>query len=92
MSFNIKAAATTGAVLWGGCFLLVGVANLIWSSYGGAWLDLGASIYPGYQGPGGFGSVIVVTLYAALDGAVCGALLAWVYNMFARGKATPPMA
>ena len=44
---------------------------------------LGASIYPGYHGPAGFGSVIVVTLYALLDGLVCGALFAWLYNAFA---------
>lgn len=90
MTLNIKALTLTGAVLWGGCFLLVGLANLVWPSYGHAWLELGASIYPGYQGPGGFGSVIVVTLYAVLDGAVCGAILGWVYNAFARGGGAPP--
>lgn len=85
MSLNLKALTLTAAVLWGGCFLLVGLANLIWPSYGAAWLQLGASIYPGYHGPAGFGSVIVVTIYAALDGAVAGALFAWVYNVFAGG-------
>jgi hypothetical protein len=87
MNLSIKALAVAGAVLWGGCFLLTGIANLAFPSYGVAFLELGASLYPGYAGPVGFGSVIVVTLYALLDGAVAGAVFAWVYN-FARGGAT----
>jgi len=85
MKLNLKAAATAAAVTWGGCFLLVSLANLVWPPYGEAWLELGRSIYPGYGGPGGFGSVIVVTLYALLDGAVAGAVFAWLYNRFAGG-------
>lgn len=85
MSLNIRALAIVGAILVGGSFFLLGLANLIFPSYGGAFLELGASIYPGYHGPGGFGSVIVVTLYAAVDGAIGGAILAWLYNFFAGG-------
>ena len=86
MSLNIKAMAMTLGVVWGGSFLFTGVANLLVETYGVTYLDLGASIYPGYNGPGGFGSVIVVTLYAFLDGAVVGAILAWVYNFFSKPK------
>jgi hypothetical protein len=85
MSLNVKALAFAGAVLWGGAFLAVGIANLWWPTYGDAFLEIGRSIYPGYAGPGGFGSVIVVTLYALVDGAVTGAILAWLYNLMARG-------
>lgn len=87
MRLDIKAATLAGAILWGGMFLLVGLINLAAPPYGAAWLDLGSSIYPGYAGPGGFGSVIVVTLYAVLDGAVAGAVIAWVYNRFVPAKA-----
>ena len=80
MSLNIRGLAVAGAVLIGGCVLLVGILNLIFPSYGVAFLELGAAVYPGYHGPSGFGSVIVVTLYALLEGAVGGAILAWVYN------------
>jgi hypothetical protein len=59
---------------------------LAFPSYGGAFLDLGASIYPGYQGPDGIGSVIVVTLYGLVDGAIGGAVLAWLYNWATRAK------
>jgi hypothetical protein len=84
VSLDIKALAITGAILWGGSYLLVGLLNLASPGYGTTFLDLAKSIYPGYGGPAGFGSVIVVTLYAALDGAVAGALLAWLYNLLAR--------
>jgi len=87
MSLNVKALAIAGAIVWGGCFLLVGLANLIWASYGAGCLELAASIYPGYHGPAGFWSVIVVTLYALVDGAVAGAILAWLYNWAACPKA-----
>lgn len=36
-----------------------------------------------WGGPEGFGSVIVVTLYALLDGAVTGAVFGWLYNLVA---------
>lgn len=85
MTLNIKALAIVGAVFTGGSFLLVGLLNLIFSSYGVGFLELGASLYPGYDGPGGFGSVIVVTLYGLLDGAVAGAIFAWLYNVVAAG-------
>jgi hypothetical protein len=88
MSLNIRALAIVGAILMGGGFFLVALANLMFPSYGGAFLEFGASVYPGYHGPGGFGSVIVVTIYAAVDGAVCGAIVAWLYNFFAAGGAS----
>jgi hypothetical protein len=81
MRLDIKALAIAGAVVWGGGFFLVGLLNLLFPSYGTAFLELGASIYPGYHGPGGFGSVVVVTLYALLDGAVTAAILGWLYNL-----------
>ena len=58
----------------------IGHANLIWPSYGVAFLQLVDSIYPGYHVGQGLGSAIVGTLYAILDGAVGGLVLAWVYN------------
>lgn len=82
MRFDPKALALTFGLLWGGCVLCAALAHLVWPAYGTAFLDAVASIYPGYQ-VGGGGTVVVGTLYALLDGAVCGALFAWVYNRFA---------
>jgi hypothetical protein len=42
-----------------------------------------ASVYPGYSASPGIGQVIIGTLYGAADGAICGALFAWLYNRVA---------
>ncbi len=80
MKLSIKGLALASGILWGGSILLVGVANLIWPSYGVAYLDLARAIYPGYGT--GFGGVIIGTLYGLADGAVAGAIFAWLYNTF----------
>lgn len=82
MKLNIKALALAFAILWGGSLFVMGLANLIWGSYGQAFLDLMASIYPGYHATRSFGEVIVGTLYAVVDGFIGGAIFAWLYNLF----------
>ncbi|HKJ03191.1 MAG TPA: hypothetical protein VJ997_12070 [Longimicrobiales bacterium] len=80
MKLSVKALALTAAILWGGCILLTGIVNLVWSGYGVAFLDVVRSIYPGYAGTQGVVGLVVGTLYGVVDGAVCGALFAWLYN------------
>ncbi|MGE0351965.1 MAG: hypothetical protein AB7I33_10120 [Gemmatimonadales bacterium] len=84
MRLDLRALSFTFAAFCAGSVFVVGVASLIWPGYGDVFLNLAASIYPGYE-PGGFGSVVIGTLYALVDGAVFGALVAWLYNMF-QGK------
>ncbi len=79
MKVSPKALAITSALIWGGCVFVVAVLHRIWPSYGVDFLNLIASIYPGYH-VGGLREAMVGTLYALLDGAVGGALVAWVYN------------
>jgi hypothetical protein len=76
--------AITLGLVWGAAVLLVGIANLIWPNYGQAFLELVASIYPGYTADPRVGQLIVGTLYGLVDGAVGGAVIAWLYNLFAR--------
>lgn len=83
MKLSVKALTYAAAILWGLCFLFVGLANLFWAPYGVAFLEVMSSVYPGYQATAGLGNVIIGTLYAILDGAIGGALLACVYNCFA---------
>jgi hypothetical protein len=85
MKLNVTALSITCAITWGGAVLFVGWANLAWPGYGRAFLDVTASIYPGYHPGSGAGSVVTGTLYALLDGAVGGAVFAWLYN-FLTGK------
>jgi len=80
MKLDPKALAYTGAALWGASFLLVGLVNLSASSYGTEFLDLMASLYPGYTADRTFESVLIGTGYALVDGAVGGWLFGWLYN------------
>ena len=79
MKLNPKALALTLSLAWGGSVFLVALLNRFWPGYGGAFLSLAASLYPGFH-PGGMRAGVVGTLYALLDGAVCGFIVAWLYN------------
>ena len=82
MKFNIKALALACAILWGAAILLVGLANLIWGSYGQHFLQI-LSFYPGYHATRSIGQVVLVTLYAVADGLIGGAVFGWLYNRLA---------
>lgn len=89
MRLSIKAMALAGGLIWGVlAVFLTGLANLIWPSYGRNFLMVLESLYPGYQATRSFGEVITAAMYGFLDGAIFGALLAWVYNLFARPVST----
>jgi len=84
MRLDIKAMALALGLTWGVlAMFLAGLGNLIWDGYGMAFLRVMASIYPGYDASGGFGDLIIGTLYGLADGAVAGAVIAWLYNRFA---------
>lgn len=87
MRLNVTAFAATAGLLWGGAMLAVAIANLIWPGYGRAFLELAASVYPGYRAGAGVASVVTGALYALVDGAIGGAAFAWLYNLCARGSA-----
>jgi hypothetical protein len=89
MRLSITALALTAGVLWGAAILVVGLANLTWPSYGSAFLELAASVYPGYRAGSGFGSVIIGALYGLVDGAIGGAVFAWLYNFLAQRRPAP---
>jgi hypothetical protein len=89
MRLNAMAMAVAASLLWGGAILLVTAANLAWPGYGQAFLELAASIYPGYAPGSGIGSIITGTLYGLADGAIAGAIFAWLYNLVARKFSAP---
>ncbi len=89
MKINIKALSLTVAIVWGGSILLIGLANLIWPTYGVAFLEVIASIYPGYQAASSFGEVLVGTLYGLVDGFVGGLITGWLYNLFIPKSSVP---
>lgn len=86
MKLSIKGLTIAGGIIWALAILVVGILNIIFAEYGGEFLKLMASVYPGYKASATFIDVIVGTLYALLDGAVAGFVFALLYNAFA-GKA-----
>ena len=88
MRLDIRALTLAFGLLWGGMFLVVGLANLVFPGYAAGFLEWAASFYPGYDGPSGFGSVVMVTLYGLVDGSLAGLLVAWLYNRFLPGAAS----
>ncbi len=85
MRFCVRTTALTFGILWAVAFFLMALSNQVWPGYGVAFLDLMDSVYPGYA-PGGFGSVIMGSLYAVVDGAIGGAVFAWLYNRILGSK------
>jgi len=86
MRLDVTALTLTVGLFWGVAILIVGLANLIWPGYGRAFLDVAASIYPGYHPGSGVGSVITGTLYGLVDGAIAGAVFGWLYNLLAHQR------
>lgn len=84
MKLSVRSLTITAAFLSALCFLIVSIVNYLWPPYGKAFLELMSSLYPGYKTIGTLGGVAVGTLYALVDGAISGALFAWLYNAFAK--------
>jgi hypothetical protein len=85
VKLSIRALTIVLSLLWGGAVLVVGLANLVFQSYGAAFLQAVSSVYPGFRAAGTFSDVLVGTMYALVDGALCGFLFGWLYNRFAVG-------
>lgn len=83
MKLSVKGMAITSAVIWGASILIVGLINCWNPAYGLSFLNVVESIYPGYHAATGLTSVVIGTGYALFDGAVGGALVAWLYNRLA---------
>jgi len=82
MKLSLRALAVTSGIVGALALFLTGLINLIWQGYGGAFLKVMASVYPGYHAAGSIGNLIVGTSYAFLDGFICGLVFGWLYNSF----------
>lgn len=84
MKFNIKALALACGTLWGVAVLAVLLVNLECHNYAQNFLELMASIYPGYRANHSVVQVVIGTVYAASDGLIGGAVFGWLYNRLAK--------
>ena len=77
---NIRALALAGGVLWGLYMLFIGWTSMF--GWGTNFVVTMSSVYIGFR-PTFLGSVIGA-MWGFVDGAIAGAIIAWVYNMAAK--------
>ena len=83
MKLSLKAMIVAGALFKGVVFLFISLMNLILPPYGGAYLAILSSLYPGYDPVNVPIAMIVGTIYSLLAGALAGLLFGCLYNFFA---------
>jgi ABC-type phosphate transport system permease subunit len=82
MKLSLRSIVIAGALFKAIGFLFVSLLNVILRPYGGAYLALLASLYPGYDPISGVVGIIVGTFYSLLAGAVAGFVFGVLYNFF----------
>ena len=80
VKLSLKAMIIAGALFKVIVFLFISLMNLILRPYGGAYLAILSSLYPGYDPVSGPIGIIVGTLYSLLVGALAGLLFGCLYN------------
>ena len=78
---DVKALALGGGVLWGFYMLSVGWSAWLWG-WGADFVATMSSVYIGFT-PTFLGG-IVGAIWGFFDGAIAGAIIAWVYNAVAK--------
>jgi hypothetical protein len=86
MKLSLKSMIMAGALFEAVVFLFISLLNLVLRPYGGAYLALLTSLYPGYDPLSIPLGIIVGTLYSLIAGALAGLLFGWLYNFFADGS------
>jgi hypothetical protein len=86
MKLSIKAMIIAGALFKAVCFLSISLLNFVLRPYGGAYLAMLTSLYPGYDPVSGPIGMFVGTLYSLLGGALAGLLFGALYNFFASNR------
>jgi len=82
MKLSLTALIVAGALFKAIVFLFISLMNIILRPYGGAYLAMLSSLYPGYD-PVVPAGIIVGALYSLLAGALTGLLFGALYNFLA---------
>ena len=82
MRVSLKAITLSSAILWGCAMLLVGLIHLASHSYGGEFLRIMSSVYPGADTAPTLGRVLLGTVYGFFDGGIAGLLFGLLYDSF----------
>jgi hypothetical protein len=91
---RIKAVTSASAILGGVCMLAVGLVNLSFPSYGGDFLRMVSSIYPGLHDSRTVSEVLLGTIYGFASGAILGYMFGLLYRRASgsSGEAISPAA
>jgi len=82
MRVSLKAITLSSAILWGFAMLFVGFIHLAAPSYGGEFLRMMSSVYPGADTAPTLGRVLLGIVYGFVDGAIAGCLFGLLYRAF----------
>jgi hypothetical protein len=82
MKLSLKTMILAGAFFKLIAFIFVSLLNLLLRPYGGAYLVMLASLYPGYDPVNWPIGLIVGSFYSLIAGALAGLLFGWLYNLF----------
>jgi hypothetical protein len=83
LKLSLRAMIIAGALFKAAGFLFISLMNLLFRPYGGAYLALLTSIYPGYDPVSGPLGILVGTFYSLVAGALAGLIFGWLYNALA---------
>jgi hypothetical protein len=78
---DIRAAGLSFGIVWSALIFLCGIFSMFFN-WGTKFVEVFADIYPGYHASI-LGNVIGA-FWGFVDGAIGGALLAWLYNKFSK--------
>jgi hypothetical protein len=79
MRLNLKALSLSCGILWAILLFILTLISL-GTCYADSFLEMIASIYPGYA-VSGLG-LILALVYGFVDGAIGALIFGWVYNLF----------
>jgi hypothetical protein len=86
MRVSLKAITLSSAILWGFAMLLVGLIHMATHTYGGEFLQIMSSVYPGADTAPTIARVLLGTVYGFVDGAIAGFLFGLLYDSFSGGN------
>ena len=87
MRLSVKGVAIAFGLIWGGGVFFLALIHWGIPAYATSFLTGVSSIYPGFHGGRSFADALLGGVYAFVDGAVGGAIFAWLYNLCA-GRAS----
>jgi len=78
---DVKALGYAFGITWMSGIVFLGILDAVWG-FGGAVVNGIGSVYLGYAPT--LAGILIGAVWSFIDGFIAGALMAWLYNKFAR--------